>query len=274
MNPPDWTALAFLIICFACGVGMAGWRLFGPGRYTLLERFLYAPCYVVARILWRVQVAWSPEYGAGSKPEQWQADWLLSDRMQGGGVLVANHCSSMDPFFVQLCAGRRVHWMVASEYFRAPVVGSLLRAFEAIPTHRGGVDTASTKQAMAFARQGRFVGMFPEGRINRTGQPLMTVRPGAALVALRARVPIVPIWIEGAPIGPSIFSALFRAANIRVFVGPPDDWGLREAASSDRADRSIAEEWIARVMLSSVARSGRTVQEVSLAGRHWVKESE
>jgi 1-acyl-sn-glycerol-3-phosphate acyltransferase len=194
--------------------------------------------------------------------------------MQGGGVLVANHCSSMDPFFVQLCAGRRVHWMVASEYFRAPVVGSLLRAFEAIPTHRGGVDTASTKQAMAFARQGRFVGMFPEGRINRTGQPLMTVRPGAALVALRARVPIVPIWIEGAPIGPSIFSALFRAANIRVFVGPPDDWGLREAAASDRADRSIAEEWIARVMLSCVARSGRTVQDVSLAGRHWVKESE
>jgi 1-acyl-sn-glycerol-3-phosphate acyltransferase len=178
----------------------------------------------------------------------------------------------MDPMFVQLCAGRRVHWMVTSLYFHKPVLGGLLRSFEAIPTHRGGVDTASTKCAIARAREGCYVGMFPEGRINRTGRPLMTIRPGAALVALRARVPIVPIWIEGAPIGPTIFSALFSAANIRVLVEKPDDWGLRESARGVASDRSIAEAWAARVMQRMVVRSGRPMCEIPLAGSHWVHE--
>jgi 1-acyl-sn-glycerol-3-phosphate acyltransferase len=135
------------------------------------------------------------------------------------------------------------------------------------------MDTASTKHAISLAKQGRFVGMFPEGRINRTGQPLMTIRPGAAIVALRAKVPIVPIWIEGAPIGPSIFSALFRAANIRVLVEKPNDWGLQAVNQHGRSDRSVAEEWIARVMAQAVVRSGRSDPEISFAGRHWVEET-
>lgn len=267
MTTPDSFALIFLIICATSLCVYGGWLLFGPGRYTLEERLLLLPVYVVSRVLWRVRVEWSREY------LEWeQRDRLLADRIQGGAVLVANHCSSMDPMFVQLCAGKRVHWMVTSSYFDKPIIGPLLRVFQTIPTHRSGVDTASTKHAIRLASAGDFVGMFPEGRINRTGQPLMTVRPGAAMVALRARVPMVPIWIEGAPIGPSIFSALFRAANIRVLVQKPDDWGLQTENQVGRSDRSIAEEWVARVMRQCVECSGRSVPTVSMAGRHWVDE--
>jgi 1-acyl-sn-glycerol-3-phosphate acyltransferase len=243
-------------------------RMTTAGRYSLWERCLYVPVYVVSRVLWRVHIEWSPAYGDGDR-----RGWMLADRLEGGAVLVANHCSSMDPMFVQLCAGRRVHWMVTSLYFDKPILGGLLRSFETIPTHRSGIDTASTKQAISLAKRGRFVGMFPEGRINRTGQPLMTIRPGAALVALRAKVPIVPIWIEGAPIGPSIFSALFRAADIRVLVEKPDDWGLQAENQKERSDRSVADEWIVRVMQRSVSCSGRSCPEISFAGRHWVEET-
>jgi 1-acyl-sn-glycerol-3-phosphate acyltransferase len=262
------SALIFLILCLSGGLGFVVWLLVRPGRYSLWERCLYLPVYVVSRMLWRVHIEWSRDYSDWSR-----GDLMLTDRMRGGAVLVANHCSSMDPMFVQLCAGRRVHWMVTSLYFKTPIIGDLLRTFEAIPTHRSGVDTASIKQAIILAKAGRFVGMFPEGRINRTGQPLMTIRPGAALVALRARVPIVPIWIEGAPIGPSIFSALFRAANIRVLVEGPDDWGLQAENRKGRSDRSVAEEWIERVMQRSVGCSGRSCPTISFAGRHWVEES-
>jgi 1-acyl-sn-glycerol-3-phosphate acyltransferase len=244
------------------------WGLIRPGRYTLLERVHLLPVYVLSRVLWRVRIEWSHWY-----TDRDRSDLLLSDRMQGGAVLVANHCSSMDPFFVQLCAGRRVHWMVAAEYFGVPLVGGLLRAFEAIPTRRGGIDTASTRNAMAIARSGRFVGMFPEGRINRTEDPLLTIRPGAAMVALRARVPLVPIWIEGAPIGPSIFSALFRAARIRVLVGAPDEWGLHQQVLSEQSDRDVSEQWIGRVMGNAMSQSGRTGHAVTMAGKRWLQEN-
>lgn len=267
MIPPDFAALVFLISCGTTLGFVAAWMLLRSGRYSLWERCLYLPVYVVARILWRVHIEWP-----GKDRDSDRNDLLLTDRIKGGAVLVSNHCSSMDPMFVQLCAGRRVHWMVTSLYFNKPVIGSLLRSFEAIPTHRSGVDTASTKRAIALAKEGEFVGIFPEGRINRTGRPLMTIRPGAALIALRANVPIVPIWVEGAPIGPSIFSALFRAANIRVLVDKPDDWGLQAAGEGGKSDRSIAEAWTVRVMRRLVIRSGRSIDEVPLAGSHWVEE--
>jgi 1-acyl-sn-glycerol-3-phosphate acyltransferase len=278
---PDAAAFGFLIISLAALIAAVGWALFGPSRYNLLERFLYAPVYTLSRILWRVEIEWDQVYPHGQ-----DGSFLLTDRMAGGAVLVANHRCSMDPFFVQLIAGRRVHWMVASEYFKVIAVGGMLRAFEAIPTHRGGVDTASTKFAIRLARSGRYVGMFPEGRINRTDQPLMTIRPGAAMVALRSGVPLIPIWIDGAPVGPSIFSALFRAARIRVMVGAPDDWGLRqrqataqeagkesEVAKRDRGDRELSERWLRRVMEDALQRSGSSGHTIALAGKNWVEEN-
>lgn len=307
-------ASIFLIVSLAALGLAAGWAIFGPGRYTLVERFLYAPVYALSRILWRVELEWieadpnanafdgdtapqgaantSPQGAANTAPQGVKTrdrNRLLADRMQSGAVLVANHCCSLDPFFIQLIAGTRVHWMVAGEYFKTPVVGSLLRAFQAIPTNRGGVDTASTKRAIALAKQGKFVGMFPEGRINRTCSPLLSIRPGAALVALRAGVPMIPIWIEGAPVGPSIFSALFMPAKVRVIVGIPDDWGLQfskanatklDAAADgepanlqrEQGDRSISNQWIHRVMLSSLRNSGRTEEAIALAGKKWLEE--
>lgn len=240
-------AFAFLLLSVLLFLTGLLWCVFGPGRYTLLERFLYAPVYLLSRVMWRVELEWvgtwpssAPEsplpktQSLGSTPAadatKPNRDWMLGDRWPSGAVLVANHRCSIDPFFVQLIAGRRVHWMVAGEYFQTPLIGGLLRAFEAIPTNRGGIDTKAIKRAIAMAASGRFVGMFPEGRINRTQSPLLSIRPGAATVALRAGVPLVPIWIEGAPVGPSIFSPLLKPAKVRVVVGPPDHWGLQMAS--------------------------------------------
>ncbi|MBM3965902.1 MAG: 1-acyl-sn-glycerol-3-phosphate acyltransferase, partial [Planctomycetes bacterium] len=169
-------ALIFLITSLiVLGLGVS-WAMLGPGRYTLSERLLYAPVYALSRILWRVELEWVESEPTANAidgesrrivPTIRDRDRLLADRIKTGAVLVANHRCSLDPFFLQLIAGTRVHWMVAGEYFKTPLVGNLLRAFQAIPTNRGGVDTASTKRAIASAKQGRFVGMFPEGRINR-----------------------------------------------------------------------------------------------------------
>lgn len=282
-------SLIFLITLACIVFSYITASLFGPGRYTPWERVLYAPVYALARMLWRVEIEWRGEFGTHTTGFAKDArDRLLSDRLPGGAVLIANHRCSVDPFFVQLVGGRRVHWMVAGEYFKHFLFGPVLRSFQAIPTNRGGIDTASTKRAIALAKSGRFVGMFPEGRINRTDCPLLTIRPGAAIVAQRANVPLVPIWIEGAPSGWAVYSALFIPARVRIIVGTPERFeansqelaaeantvneaGELENASYDRTQsRNDAVAWLARVMGKSLRMGGHSPDDVGIAGKNWV----
>jgi 1-acyl-sn-glycerol-3-phosphate acyltransferase len=279
----------FLIAAACIAFAYAAFRLLGPGRYTPWERVLYAPVYALARVLWRVEVEWRDGYVPRDPSERYRdRDLMLAERMKTGAILVANHRCSMDPFFVQLISGKRVHWMVAGEYFKHFLFGPLLRSYQAIPTNRAGVDTASTKRAIALAKSGRFVGMFPEGRINRTELPLLSIRPGAAIVAVRAGVPIVPIWIEGAPNGWEVYSALFTPAKVRIIVGRPSRFSESAQESlqatnniesdvpigtipSERAKaREDAVAWMTNVMRQSLIMGARTSGEVSIAGRKWV----
>ncbi len=211
----------FLLV-LACAYAV---RLYWHSDYSAWESCLYLPTYLVGRLLWRVHFTNQPPAA------------LLTS----GGVLAANHRSSVDPFFVQLAARRRVHWMVAKEYCHHFAFGPLLRALQVIPTNRSGMDTAATKAALRITHAGRLVGMFPEGRINQTCAPLLPLRSGAALVACRSHVPLIPLWIEGSPLGKAIWSPLLMPARVRITFGEPiwpredntqrDDDGELEAAS-------------------------------------------
>ncbi len=172
--------------------------------YNFWESALYLPTYLMGRLLWRVHFT-------NQAPQE----------LKAGALLVANHRSSVDPFFVQLAARRRVHWMVAREYCEHPVFGLILRAAQAIPTNRSGMDTAATKAAIRLTKSGRLVGMFPEGRLNHTREPLVSVRSGAAMVAERAGVPIVPLYIAGSPYRREVWSPLIMAARVAITFGDP-----------------------------------------------------
>jgi len=282
--------LGFLFLVVMVSGAAVGWLLLRPGKYTIWQRVQYAPVYLFAKYLWRAEI-----FKQDAKTGQWLASSsLLADIPEliqqananqkvprcgtckhQGAVVVANHRASVDPCFIQLAAGDRVHWMVAGEYFKVPIVGSLLRSVQCIPTNRGGVDTASTKQAIELAKQGRFVGMFPEGRINRTEDAWMAVRPGAALVALRARVPLIPIWIEGARMGSSVMSPFFMPAQVQVYLGQPDYWGIEQLELQDgRSDRQIADEWIRRVLADCVQRVRGQCEPIQLAGAKWLNSKE
>lgn len=187
------TAIAYLVL------------LLLRSDYGVWESIIYTPVYLFGRLLWRVHFAND-------------APGILRE---GGAILVANHRSSVDPCFVQLAAGRRVHWMVAREYCENWTAGPILRLFQVIPTNRNGMDTASTKAAIRIAVEGKLVGMFPEGQLNHTRDPILPVRPGAALVAIRAGVPIVPLWIEGSPYRREVWSPLIMPAHVRITFGTP-----------------------------------------------------
>jgi 1-acyl-sn-glycerol-3-phosphate acyltransferase len=183
-----------------------------------------------------------------------------------GAIIIANHRSGFDPMFLQAAAPRMIHWMVAKEYCVKHWLAPFFRAIESIPAGRAGIDTAAVKQAIRLAETGHLVGIMPEGRINESSEILMPGRPGAALVALRARVPVIPCYIEGAPYNGTVTGPLFMSARVRVTIGDPID--LSEYYDRDREPGVIEE--LTKRFLKEIARLGGVENyEPQLAGRHW-----
>jgi 1-acyl-sn-glycerol-3-phosphate acyltransferase len=198
----------------------------------------------------------------------WRARWLtpLSLPEGQGAVIVCNHRSSVDPFFLQTMTMRKMHWMVAREYCEHPALSWFLSSCEVIPVSRGGIDTASTKAAIRFASAGDIVGMLPEGRINMSEQFMLPARPGAALVALKARVPVIPCYIKGSPYWRYSWSPLTMPARVEIRCGEPID--LSEFY--DRGtDQPVLEEVTRRMLKAIASLAGQTDFEPQIAGRKW-----
>ena len=242
-----WFAAAVLA-AFAATIVTAAVRLLFRSRYTLIQGLLYSYAYVMARVLWRAELP----------------DTRL--RPHGGAVIVCNHRGPFDPVFIQLIAGRVVHWMVAGEYVQHPMLRWFFRITQSIPVSRGGIDTAATKSAIRHAQTGALVGMFPEGRLNTTERLLLSGRPGAALVALRAEVPVVPCYLSGVPVAESILATLFQPAHAVLKIGPPID----TSPYLDHAKERDAQIELTKTLMREIARlAGQNDFQPELAPRRW-----
>jgi 1-acyl-sn-glycerol-3-phosphate acyltransferase len=99
------------------------------------------------------------------------------------------------------------------------LLGPLLRSVGAIFVRRGEVDRRALRQALDILRGGGLLGMAPEGTRSKTGA-LQPGRTGAAYLAFRAGVPIVPLVVTGQE---KVFWSLrrLRRGTVRVVIGEP-----------------------------------------------------
>ena len=86
--------------------------------------------------------------------------------------------------------------MAKAELFRIPVLGFLIRELGAFPVQRGAADRSAIRRALRILNDGGVVGVFPEGTRNRRGE-VLNPQGGAALIALKAGVPVLPAAIWG-----------------------------------------------------------------------------
>jgi 1-acyl-sn-glycerol-3-phosphate acyltransferase len=241
-----------IVILVALGLALVGWVLamFRRTSYTWSQfPWFYPFNLVLARILWRAKVS-----GSFDIPDN------------QGAVIVCNHIGPIDPSFIALTTNRVIHWMVAKEYCVHPAMGWFFRIMRAIPVNRRGIDTAATKLAIRYASAGGLVGMFPEGRINEKGTVLLPGRPGAALVALKARVPVVPCYLTGAPNDGTSFGAFFTPAKAHIRIGKPLD--ISEFYGRDH-EKEVLEEVTRRFMIAMAHLAGVMDYQPELAGRRW-----
>lgn len=115
---------------------------------------------------------------------------------EGGVILAANHMSNWDPPFLATYLDRPVSYMAKQELFEIPVFGAAIRQLFAFPVRRGAADRAAIKAALAAIREGRCVGIFPEGTRSKDGE-VHKGGSGVSLLAAMSRAPVVPAAIIG-----------------------------------------------------------------------------
>jgi 1-acyl-sn-glycerol-3-phosphate acyltransferase len=248
----EFAAITFLgLVALACLAGVIAvlWRK----PLTPVQNFLWWTNRFLTTFLWRTTAPVELPLPVGR-----------------GCVIVSNHRSSVDPFFVQHSTKRVIHWMVAREFVVHPAFRWFLKACQVIPVNRGGIDTAATRLALRYVQQGGVIGMFPEGRINMTDKLLLPGRPGAAMVAIKTRAIVLPCYIEGSPYRKTAWSPLLMPARVRVRYGPPIDAAIyadRVAAGEDES--AVTAELLLQTMKGIAYLAGQPNFEPELAGRSW-----
>lgn len=115
-----------------------------------------------------------------------------------GAILAGNHVSYLDPALLWCGSPRPVHFMAKRELWETGWLGWVLDQFWAFPVERSGADREAITTGTDLLTRGELLGVFPEGTRRRGGDDeLGQAHGGAAFMALRAGVPIVPVGITG-----------------------------------------------------------------------------
>lgn len=114
----------------------------------------------------------------------------------GPYVLAPTHRSNLDIPVAAAVSARRLRYMGKDSLWKVRPIGAVLSALGAFPVVRGSADLEALKRCVEVLRRGEPLVLFPEGT-RRSGPFVSDLFDGAAFVAVKAGVPIVPVAIAG-----------------------------------------------------------------------------
>ena len=130
----------------------------------------------------------------------------------GPVVVCGNHNHVHDQFPVILSTKRMIHYMAKKEYFDGHFAW-FFKAAGCIPVDRSKKDNNATSLALEVLKEGKALGLFPEGTRNKTDKFLLPFKFGAVSMASKTNALIVPFGITG--------DYKFRSKNLTVRFGKP-----------------------------------------------------
>jgi 1-acyl-sn-glycerol-3-phosphate acyltransferase len=152
-----------------------------------------------------------------------------------GAVIVAcNHVSYFDPVALGVGFTRPVTYLAKKQLFAIPVLGPAIAALGAYPLDREAGGVAAVRAALRVLKDGRCVGIFPEGTRNLRGDA--PEKGGAALLGALSGAPVVPAAIAGT-------RRIRFFGPIRVIYGEP----IR-VERQRKADGDDLEKWTEEIM--------------------------
>ena len=156
----------------------------------------------------------------------------------GPFLLAPIHRSNIDTPLAATVTRRRLRFMGKDSIWKAPVVGWVMSALGAFPVTRGTADREALKRCIAVLEGGEPLVLFPEGT-RQSGPTVMPLFDGAAYVAVKAQVPIIPVGIGGSEGVMPKGSKMIRPRKCVVVVGEPGRLSLvtcTEASARQRLD--------------------------------------
>ncbi len=139
----------------------------------------------------------------------------------GGYVLApGGHRSILDTPVVALSGPRVLRYMGAENYFAIPGLGWFLRAMGGFPVERATTDRNALRLAEWVLRNGEPLAVFPEST-RQEGPIIQELKEGAAFLACRAQVPLVPVGIGGAARAMPKGAKWVRPRKVTMVIGEP-----------------------------------------------------
>ena len=115
----------------------------------------------------------------------------------GGALLVANHQSFVDPMAIGCAVPEKMNFLARKTLFKFKPFGRLLDSIDIIPLNQEGLGFEGIKETIKRLKNGEKVLIFPEGARCWDGE-IMPFKKGVTELAVRTKVPIIPVAIEGA----------------------------------------------------------------------------
>ena len=146
-------------------------------------------------------------------------------------VVVSNHASDFDPPILSSSMRRPVAFMAKEELFKVPILKQAIALYGAYPVKRESADRSAIRSAIQYLENGWATGVFLQGTRTADGR-ITDPKLGAALIAAKAKAPLLPVSLWGTHAIASKDSALPRSVPLTVRIG-----NLIEApTSSDRSE--------------------------------------
>lgn len=149
----------------------------------------------------------------------------------GPFILCANHQSMEDVVMVGLGMKKQLCFMAKKELFSVPLINRLIRNLGAYPVARGSADLGAIRRSIEILQQGGSIVIFPQGTRCPRRDPLTTpLKNGAVMIAHRAGVPILPVYLDNKNYRPRLFRP-FRVVYGKPLT--PEELGIETGAKEE-----------------------------------------
>ena len=121
----------------------------------------------------------------------------IVEEMQPPYIIMANHRSFADPMALAIKEKKyEIRFIGKRELAHGRLKSWLFSGLHMILVSRHATDMAAMRQCMQTLKEGHILGIFPEGTRHQP-EMMQEVESGTAIIALRARVPLLPVYIDG-----------------------------------------------------------------------------
>lgn len=139
---------------------------------------------------------------------------------KGGFLFACNHQSFLDPVVMAYASPRPLHFVAREDLFKNKIFAWVITHLNAFPIKRDYADIGAVKETLKRLRKGCLVLVFPEGTRHAV-KGKREVHAGVAMIALKAKVPVIPSYVKGTDKVLSPGKKFFTRHHVEIFLGAP-----------------------------------------------------